>query len=283
MEIIKDLTLDEERALYNHKNVKLLNIKFDGPKDGESAIKECENIHIENCYFNLRYPIWHVNRCKMRNIEMTINCRAAIWYSNDIQINNSKLFGIKALRECFNIEIENTQIESYEFGWKSNNINLKDVSIKGEYLFFDSNNIALENVKLTGKYSFQYVKELNIVDSDLDTKDAFWHSKNVTVKNSVLKGEYLGWYSENLTLIDCEIIGTQPLCYCKNLKLINCTTKKCDLAFENSEVNGNIIGYIDSIKNVLSGTVTVDNVGNIIKDDEKYGCSGQIIIKNKEN
>lgn len=279
MKLIKDLVLDEERALYNSNDTRLENIKFDGPADGESALKECENIEVDNCYFNLRYPLWHVKTFKMSNSEMTPNCRAAIWYCNDITINNCKMNGIKALRECNNICINKTSIESFEFGWKCNKIALNNVNVAGEYLFFNSNSIQLNNVNFKGKYSFQYVNDLNILDSNLDTKDAFWHSKNVVVKNSIIKGEYLGWYSENLTLIDCKIIGTQPLCYCKNLKLINCTMENCDLSFENSEVNGNIIGYVESIKNPLQGEIIVDEVGKIINDDVKYGCKGIVKIK----
>ncbi len=281
MKIIRDLVLDEERALYNIKNTKIINIKFDGPSDGESALKECENIEIENNFFNLRYPLWHVDKIKMSSSKMTQNARAAIWYCKNIHIVNCELNGIKALRECQNVIIEDTSIESFEFGWKSQKIKLINTSIKGEYLFLDSNIINLENVELQGKYSFQYVNNLEINNSNLDTKDAFWHANNIVIKNSVLKGEYLGWYSNDLTLINCKIIGTQPLCYCKNLKLIDCVMENCDLSFENSEVNGNIIGYVESIKNPLSGTIVLDSLGELITDDKKYGCKGIVSIKKK--
>ena len=109
MNIIKDLILDEERALYNKNNVKLVNVKFEGPLDGESALKECEDIVVEDCYFNLRYPLWHVTNCQLRNIEMTDKCRAAIWYTNNVEIEDSKLHGIKALRECKDIHIKNAR------------------------------------------------------------------------------------------------------------------------------------------------------------------------------
>lgn len=281
MKVIKDLVLDEERALYNIIDTKIINIKFEGPSDGESALKECSNIEIENCYFNLRYPLWHVDGFKMVSSESTQNARAAIWYCKNIDINNSKLNGIKALRECENILINNSSIESFEFGWKSNNITMNNSSIMGEYLFFDSKDIKLNNVQLKGKYSFQYVTNLEINNSNLDTKDAFWHSNNVVVRDSVLNGEYLGWYSNNLTLINCKIIGTQPLCYCKDLRLIDCTMEKCDLSFENSEVNGNVIGYVESIKNPLKGTLVVDSIGEFINDDIKYGCNGKIVVNKK--
>ena len=113
----------------------------------------------------------------------------------------------------------------------------------------------------------------------LNTKDAFWHSKNVTVKNSVINGEYLAWFSDGLTLINCKIEGTQPLCYCKNLKLINCEMKNCDLAFEYSEVNADIVGNIISIKNPKSGKIKVDSVDEIINEDSVMPVKGKVIIK----
>ena len=44
---IENQTFDEERALYGIKNATVRNCLFDGPKDGESAFKECENITVE--------------------------------------------------------------------------------------------------------------------------------------------------------------------------------------------------------------------------------------------
>ena len=148
MKEIKDLILDEERALYDLKNTKIVNIKFDGIQDGESALKECGNLNINNCYFNLRYPLWHVDSFVLENCEMTNNARAAMWYCKDIDIIDCKLNGIKALRECSDIIIKNTDIESFEFGWKCNNLGLVNTNITGEYLFLDSNNIKFNNVKM---------------------------------------------------------------------------------------------------------------------------------------
>lgn len=48
---IENQTFDEERALYGIKNATVRNCLFDGPKDGESAFKECENITVEQTKF----------------------------------------------------------------------------------------------------------------------------------------------------------------------------------------------------------------------------------------
>lgn len=282
MEIAKQIvgqTMDEERALYHTENALIKDCVFAGPKDGESCLKESRNIEVKDTKFLLRYPLWHVKGFSLDNISMEETTRAALWYDDNGKILNSRLHGIKALRECNNINIENSDVASQEFGWKCSDINVKDSSLESEYIFMNSKNVTLKNVKMKGKYSFQYLENLTIEDSNLDTKDAFWHAKNVTVKNSIVKGEYLAWFSEGLTLIDCKIIGTQPLCYCKNLKLINCTMEDTDLAFEYSDVEADVKGHIISVKNPKSGTITADSVGEIITDDPVMECTGKVIIR----
>ena len=277
--LIKDKQMDEERALYNLTDGEVRNCIFAGPMDGESVLKESRNIAVVDSQFSLRYPMWHVKGFVLSNSSMDDKTRAALWYSDNGKIEFCSLMGVKAVRECCNIEIKNCNINSAEFGWKCNGISLNDTEITAEYLFLDSKNISLNNVKMHGKYSFQYVEGLTIQNCNLDTKDAFWHSKNVTVKNSVVKGEYLGWFSENLTLINCKIIGTQPLCYCENLTLVNCETEDCDLSFEYSSVNADIRGAIVSVKNPKSGVVVADEIGEIISGGAVIPCNGEIKIR----
>lgn len=276
---IANKQFDEERALYHLQDADVVECIFAGPADGESVLKESRDVRIKDCSFSLRYPLWHVKKFTMENSSMDELTRAAIWYAADGVIRNSVLGGIKAVRECENIRVENCRIISQEFGWKSKGITLADSQIESEYLFFDSRDVKLERVKMKGKYSFQYMKNLEISDCVLDTKDAFWHSENVTVRNSVVKGEYLAWFSDGLTLIDCKIIGTQPLCYCKNLKLVNCTMEDTDLSFEYSEVEADVKGHVISIKNPKSGTITVDSVGEIIKEAPVMECTAEILVR----
>lgn len=279
--IIENQTFDEERALYGLKDLNVKNCRFDGPADGESAFKECRNIDVTGCFMNLRYPFWHVEKAKITDSNFTEYCRAALWYDKDIFIENCRLGGIKAIRECENISLKNCSVNSPEFAWKSQKLTIENVSIEeSEYPFFEIRDAKITGLKMKGKYSFQYDENIEITDSELNTKDAFWHTKNVTVKNSLVKGEYLGWYSENLTLINCRIIGTQPFCYCKNLVLKNCTMEECDLAFERSTIDVEVSGKIDSIKNPLAGKITADSIGQIILEEEICDKSKtQIICK----
>ena len=276
---IEHQTFDEERALYNLQHTDVKHCAFAGPADGESALKEARDVALQDCSFSLRYPLWHVEGFRLDNCQMDALTRAAIWYARDGEILNSTLGGIKALRECENIRIADSNILSMEFGWKSRGVSLTNSRVEAEYLFLDCRDIQLQNVQMKGKYSFQYVENLLIENSNLDTKGAFWHAKNVTVRNSTVKGEYLAWFSENLTLINCRIIGTQPLCYCKGLKLIDCTMEDTDLAFEYSDVEATVSGHILSVKNPRSGSITADSVGEIIMGDAVMECTGQVHIR----
>ncbi len=266
MKTIQNKTFDEERALYGSKNIVVSDCAFDGPADGESAFKECENVQIEHSFFNLRYPFWHNHGLKIHDSEMTELCRAALWYSDSIEITDTKLHGIKALRECSKVYVRGCDIVSPEFGWSVNNIKIEDCDAESEYFMMRSDNLHFSNVRMKGKYSFQYIEDSVFENCVFDTKDAFWHAKNTVIRNSVVKGEYLAWYCENVTFENCKIIGTQPLCYCKGLKIINCEMIDCDLAFERSEVQATVTTPVLSIKNPLSGRIVVPSVGEIIRD-----------------
>lgn len=272
---------DEERAFYGIRDAVIRNCKIDGDADGESAFKECRDIRVEDTYLNLRYPFWHVDNAVITNCHMTPNCRAALWYDRDVTIQSSKMHGIKALRECTNVSISDTDIISPEFAWKSHGICAKNVSLEGEYPFLECTDMKIEDFRLKGKYSFQYIENAMFCNCVLDTKDAFWHAKNVTIEDSVVRGEYLAWYAQDIRFVRCKIIGTQPLCYCKGLVLEDCEMEGCDLSFERSEVNAVIRGHIDSVKNPVAGSVSADSIGEILLEEEIV-TPGACAIQTKE-
>ena len=267
MNTYENLTMDQERALYGIHNAYVKDCLFDGPADGESALKETHHLQIENCDFHLRYPMWHMADSTLIHCRMTDTCRAALWYDQGIEIHRSHLGGIKALRECDDTVITDTQIQSTEFGWYCRGLTVQNCSLISEYPFLNSRDMLFEKFDMTGKYSFQYCTDFVIRHSHLKTKDAFWHARNVRVEDSIIQGEYLGWYSENLHLIRCKIIGTQPLCYCKNLILEDCEMVDADLCFERSSVKATVKGHILSVKNPLPGScITADSIGEIIQE-----------------
>lgn len=276
---IQNQTFDGERALYSSSDLTVTNCSFDGPADGESALKESNRITARDNYYNLRYPFWHDTDLTIEGGEMTQNCRAALWYSNNVKISGLKMHGIKAVRECGNVSLTDCDIVSPEFGWFSHDVSMAKSSAQSEYFMLRSDRLHFKDVTLNGKYSFQYITDSVFEGCSFDTKDSFWHAKNVIIRNCTIKSEYLAWYSENVTFENCVISGTQPFCYCKGLKLINCIMTDTDLAFEKSDVQATVTTHVLSIKNPASGRITVPSVGQIIRDDGN--SKAEIVIAQK--
>lgn len=277
--VYRGQTFEEERALYGLQDALLEHCAAAGERDGESFLKESGNLTLKHCRFELRYPLWHAQNVRLFDCVMTKTCRAALWYDKKLSLKRCTLGGIKALRECRSVKLEDVSADSPEFGWRCSGITLKNCDVASEYAFFESKRIRANGLALEGKYSFQYTKDVHITGSRFQTKDAFWHAKDVLIEDSVVGGEYLGWYSDGLTLVNCKITGTQPFCYCKNLRLVDCTMEGCDLAFEYSDVEAEIFGSILSVKNPCAGKIRADKIGEIILSDAKYPTSCEISVR----
>lgn len=266
MEKICNTEFGGERPLFASHNLCIENVTIHA---GESALKECSNIEANDCRFEGKYPFWHTDGFIVRRCLFTEGARAALWYSRNLQMIDTRVEAPKMFREMENIKLENVQIPyALETFWHCKNIELKNVQIeKADYLFMHSENIRIEDYKQQGNYSFQYCKNVEIRNAVIDSKDAFWNTENVTVYDSVLDGEYLGWHSHHLRLVNCKISGTQPLCYAHDLIMENCTmAEDCDLAFEYSSLNAVVNGHVHSIKNPRTGSIRVDSCGELILD-----------------
>lgn len=280
MKTIKNEEFGGERPLFGSRDLRLENCRI---HPGESALKNCRNIEVDNCRFEGKYPFWHVDGFKITNCVFTEGARAALWYSRGCTMADTLIEAPKMFRELKGIVLRNVRIpDAQETLWHCSDVDIENVEVgHADYLFMHTDNIRIRDWRQHGNYSFQYCRNVVIDDADIHSKDAFWNTKNVTVRNSRLDGEYLAWYSEGLHLINCHISGTQPLCYCKGLVLENCTFgPDADLAFEDSDVRADIRGNVTSIKNPRTGEITVDSVGEIILDEfRKEPADCKIIIR----
>jgi len=283
MELIKDKEFGGERPLFASHDLRLEGVTIHA---GESAIKESANIEAYKCRFEGKYPFWHVNGFKVEKCLFTEGARAALWYSNNLIMNDTQVDAPKMFREMDNIVLNNVRIpDAQETLWHCNNVTLNNVEVAhADYLFMHSNNITIENYKQQGNYSFQYCNNVVIRNAVIDSKDAFWNTDNVTVIDSELTGEYLGWHSHHLHLINCNISGTQPLCYAHDLVMENCTMgDDADLAFEYSSVEATIKGNVVSVKNPSTGRIVADSYGEIIIDKNiKNPANCEILVRSEK-
>ncbi|MFT3993201.1 MAG: DUF3737 family protein [Dysgonomonas sp.] len=265
-QVIKDTFFEGERPLFATNDIRLENVKI---YPGESAIKQCNNVEAFNCEFMGKYPFWHNDNVLIENCLFTMYSRAAIWYTKNIRMINTKVEAPKMFREVDGLYLENVKIPNAgETIWNCRNIKLRNVQARGgDYIFMNGVNIDIEDFYLQGNYSFQGAKNVIIRNAKLDTKDAFWETENVTVYDSELNGEFLGWHSKNLRLVNCKIAGTQPLCYATDLVMENCRMdKSCDLGFEYTTMKAEVNSHILSIKNPKGGSLVADSIGEIIID-----------------
>ena len=282
MEKITNKVFGGERPLFEIHNVELDHVRI---TFGESGIKECSNIVCRNCYFEGKYPLWHVKGSDIRNCYFAPGSRSAIWYSDDMHMEDCVINGPKFFREMKNLELEGVEInDADETFWRINGLKLKNVKLHdGTYPFMFSSNIYVDGLESDSKYVFQYCKNVEVHNAKITTKDSFWECENVTVYDSELDGEYLAWHSKNVKLVRCHISGEQPLCYMDNVILEDCTfDSACDRAFEDcTNIDAKIKGGITNIKNPVSGHVFADFIGSVTIN-ENVKAPNSCIIKTKE-
>ena len=267
MKIIRNQHFEGERPLFEQHQLRLEQVTIG---DGESAIKECSDIEAEGCHLWGKYPFWHVHNFKISNCQFDEGARSALWYSDHLVMTDTRIDGPKMFREMSDIKLENVIInDANETFWRCRNIEAKNLTLhEGIYPFMFCENVKIDGLESDSKYVFQYCKNVELRNAKIVTKDSFWECENITIYDSLLDGEYLAWHSKNVRLVNCQLAGEQLLCYAENLVLENCTfDKACDRVFEYSDVQADIRGHIENIKNPSSGHIVADSIGSITIDE----------------
>ena len=278
--LIKDKEFGGERPLFGISDTRLENIKI---TDGESGIKCCRNLECDNSKFYGKYPWWHVHGSHITNCYFAPESRSAIWYSDNMVMEDCVIDGPKFFREMRNLSLKNVIIaDADETFWRVNGLRLENVELhEGTYPFMFSNDIYVDGLVSDAKYVFQYCRNVEVHHAHITTKDSFWECENVTVYDSDLDGEYLAWHSCNVRLVRCHISGEQPLCYMDGITLEDCTfDAACDRAFEDSKnIHADIRGAITEVKNPVSGHIVADHIGRITYDQYAKGHECRIESK----
>lgn len=281
MEIIKQKKLTGERALFFGRDLQIFDCTFE---DGESPLKHGENIEMEKCSFEWKYPLWYSKHVRLDGCTFSETARAGVWYTDDITVKNCKIDAPKTFRRASNILLERVELpHAAETLWACKRVKIKNCKASGDYLAMNCEDMEIDGLDLVGNYAFDGAKNVVIRSSRLMTKDAFWNSENVTVYDSVISGEYLGWNAKNLTLIGCTIESLQGLCYIENLVMKNCRLKNTTLAFEYSTVQAEIDGTIDSVLNPSGGSITADEIVKLIIEKDRVDPEKTVIVcRNKK-
>ncbi len=257
-----------ERALFASQDLNLTDCTF---ADGESPLKESANLDLCGCLFQWKYPLWYCKNVAVKDSTWFEMARAGVWYTSNISVEGCAIEAPKNFRRSTQLHISDTSFaNAAETLWHCNDVVLKNITASnGDYFAMNCAGVEVDNLTLYGNYSFDGARDVIIRNSHLLSKDAFWNSQNITVYDSFIAGEYLGWNAKNLTFVNCTIESLQGLCYVDNLIMKNCKLINTTLAFEYSTVEAEIDGTIDSVKNPTSGTITADEIGELIIEKDR--------------
>ena len=242
--------------------------------DGESPLKESENIELEGSMFKWKYPLWYCKNVTAKDCVWFDMARAGVWYTNNVTVEDSPIDAPKNFRRCNGVTLRNVSFSNAEETlWSCNDVTMEHVLARGNYFGMNSSNVKVTDLTLYGNYCFDGARNVTVEGSKLLSKDSFWNCENVVVRDSYISGEYLGWNSKNLTFENCTIESLQGMCYIENLVMKNCKLLNTTLAFEYSTVEADITSKIDSVLNPTSGTITADAIGELILEKDKIDPS----------
>ena len=127
MKTIKDMTFGGERPLFESHNLRMENITI---SDGESAIKECTNLEADGCKFYGKYPWWHVDGSHITNCYFAPESRSAIWYSDNMVMEDTVIDAPKFFREMNNLTLRNVILtDADETFWRVRGLKLYNVEL----------------------------------------------------------------------------------------------------------------------------------------------------------
>ena len=257
--------LEGERALFKSRGLDIVQSTF---ANGESPLKESEDITLRQSMFKWKYPLWYCKNIVARDCVWFDTARAGVWYTSDVSVFDSVIEAPKNFRRSTNVTLDNVQFaDAAETLWNCDGVTMRNVVARGDYFAMGSTNIDVDGLVLDGNYGFDGCRDVVIKNARLLTKDAFWNCENVTVYDSAILGQYLGWNSKNVRLVNCVVESEQGMCYMDNLVMENCTLLNSDLVFEYATVDADIRSSIVSVKNPTSGHIRAQQIGEIIFDD----------------
>ena len=268
---IRQQLLTGERSLFQGKNLVITDTIFG---EGESPLKHSENITLDNSTFAWKYPLWYSKNIQVKNGVFKEMARAGVWYTDDVEVEDTLIEAPKEFRRCRNVRLKNVSIPNAEETlWNCREVVLENVTAKGNYFGMNCENVRIDGFTLYGDYCFDGAKNVEVHNAKFLSKDCFWNAENITIYDSYISGEYFAWNSKNVTLVHCTVESLQGMCYIDNLVMKDCKLINTTLAFEYSTVEADIQGKIDSVMNPAGGRIKADRIGELILEEDKVDVS----------
>ena len=142
--------LTGERPLFGESQLQINNTIF---AEGESPLKECHHIEMENSMFQWKYPLWYSSDIEVKDSTWAEMARAGVWYTNNIHIENALIEAPKNFRRCNELKLDNVFLpNAAETLWHCSNVTLNQVRAKGDYFAMNCTDMQINDFELAGNY-----------------------------------------------------------------------------------------------------------------------------------
>ena len=197
-------------ALWYSKDVAIDGSRLHGTK----AVRECENVSIQNCDINSEEFGWFCHGLEFS--DTSAHGAYFLLRSSEIRITGLKFSGKYSFQYVFDVTVENSELDTKDAFWHAKNVTVKNSLVKGEYLGWYSDGLTLIGCKIIGTQPLCYCKNLKLIDCEMiDTDLAFERSQvdaTVTTVIDSIKNPYAG----SITAPGAkEIILDDPKAKCK--------------------------------------------------------------------
>ena len=143
MKEIRQEFLTGERALFQGKNLRIFDTTFG---NGESPLKESQEIELYNSMFQWKYPLWYSKNITLKDCSLFDMARAGIWYTENISIEDSIIEAPKNFRRTKKIRLKNVSLpNASETLWNCEDIEMNQVMAKGDYFAMNSANMKIQD------------------------------------------------------------------------------------------------------------------------------------------
>lgn len=115
--------------------------------------------------------------------------RAAIWYSRNLHMKDTRVEVPKMFRDMDGMVLENVVLTGCsECCWHAVMRSFACRRSMGIICSCTGRIYDADGFRLNGNYSFQYCRNAVIRNAEIHSKDAFWNTEDVTVYDSVVTG-----------------------------------------------------------------------------------------------
>jgi hypothetical protein len=137
-----------ERPLFGQKHATIIGTTFG---KGESPLKKCRHIKLNQSTFQCKYPLWYSQHIAVSNTIFETMARSGIWYTVDIAISDSAIQAPKTFRRNQDIRLKKVHFsDASESLWNCDHIRLDHVQASGNYFGMNSTNIVADYLDLIG-------------------------------------------------------------------------------------------------------------------------------------